>query len=130
MMFSGYWLASGEIYREGSAPDGEEWVQAGAGEGIVLGRHDGGTHWVEGGEVVPRPAIEAVLSKTTIFADGIDAATIAGLPDPCVLSVDGEVREVAGGEAGFRSSEPGTYEVAVAAWPYLPWSATITVEAA
>lgn len=68
-----------------------------------------GAEWYDG-EVDPRTTyvrpdgtlgtrttpVGLAVDKRILAADGVDTATISGLPDPCWLRVNGEFREVAG----------------------------------
>lgn len=48
---------------------------------------------------------QAVCNKVLISPDGVDAAVISGLPDPCTLTVDGIETAVAGGSFSFTTTE-------------------------
>lgn len=82
------------------------------------------------GEAVERATIAATVSANTIAADGIAECTIAGLPDPCRVSISGAVQagpaEVTGGTLTLTSTVPGAIRVAVTADPtHKPWETTI-----
>lgn len=51
---------------------------------------------------------EIVANKADILDDGIDIATLT-LPDPCFVSVNGQIEEVIGGAYAFASTEAGTH---------------------
>lgn len=51
-----------------------------------------------------RVAPQAVCNKVYIAADGVEAATISDLPDPCTLLVNGVSTPVTGGNYAFTTS--------------------------
>lgn len=67
------------------------------------------THWFDGAQFVPRPTL--AFDKLAIAADGVEIATLTGLPDPCTVLVDGVPQEVTGGVLEFSAATPGTYKV-------------------
>jgi len=73
-----------------------------------------------------RPIMPGTLNKTTITADKMDTAIISNLP-PCTVTFAGEAYEVTDGSFELTVDTPGTYEISVEAFPYLP--ATFTIEA-
>ncbi|MET0373944.1 MAG: tail fiber assembly protein [Rhizorhabdus sp.] len=58
-----------------------------------------GSLFYDGANVVQRQEAEFTVDRTVIIADGVDAAHVTGLPDPCWLIVGGERRWVEGGSA-------------------------------
>jgi hypothetical protein len=46
-----------------------------------------GKFMIMNGEIVARPVF--TISKTEIKADGVDSAVIDGLPNPCIVTIDG-----------------------------------------
>lgn len=98
------------------------------------------THFVATLGEVPtlqdRPPLVVTLDKVTIVADGVDEATLTGLPDPCEIVIDADdptvettVAEVAGGGFVFTATDPGTYVVEVRRFPFIPFRATIEATA-
>jgi hypothetical protein len=85
-------------------------------------------HYVENGSLVPRATLNATWSKTTIAANGTDAAVLSGLPDPCTVMIDGEPHEITGGSLEFAASSPGVYRISIDEVQYLPeqWEITAT----
>lgn len=71
-----------------------------------------------------RPIIEAP-ANTSLSANGEDFIRLAGLPDPCVLSVDGVEHEITGGELDFQTDAPGSYSLRIDHWPFMPWRVEI-----
>lgn len=70
------------------------------------------SHYVTDGAVTPREEwASAALDRADILADGVDAATLSGLPDPCWIDVNGEPVEVVGGEFEITAPTPGLIRV-------------------
>ena len=86
------------------------------------------THYVDAGEITARAALAADFDTLTITADGVDEATLSGLPDPCTVYVDGVATEVTGGEFIFAAASWGTYVIQVNEVAYLPKRWEITAE--
>ena len=118
-------------------------VTAGANEAFVQHLTDRGEHfvvvdllpddlwenwYVEEGEMSPRPDAGISIDKTSINADGQDAATIAGIPVPAIILVDGVERTVEDGQLEIVSETPATYTIEFTTWPYLPWRAEVTAQ--
>lgn len=85
---------------------------------------------VEAGQVVRRAVMAPSLSAAAIAADGVAACVIAGLPDPCLVTITGAVQagpvQVDGGTLTLTSTQPGAITVVVRADPtFAPWQATI-----
>ena len=78
------------------------------------------THYVSGGGIVARAALTADFDTLTITADGVDEASLTGLPDPCTVYVDGVATAVTGGEFIFAAASWGTYVIEVDEVAYLP----------
>jgi hypothetical protein len=104
--------------------------------GVTFIRYEGrpsfdplGRGYVLDGELVERPLMEAALDRASIVGNGTDMATLAGLPIPCTVSINGEASTVEDGILEFTSAMAGTYDLVAEAWPCLPWRATIIVTA-
>jgi hypothetical protein len=87
-------------------------------------------HYVAGGVIVPKQTVDAVVSESTIVADGIDTTAITRLPVPCTVTISGALAagpfEVTDGELDLTCDHAGDIVVSVTADPaYLPWSTTI-----
>lgn len=117
---------SGKINRVIIAPFGVAQDQVQEGESWVGGHSDDLIHYVDGGLIVNRPTMPGTLNKSTITADSTDTAIISNLP-PCTVTFAGEAYEVTDGSFELTVDTPGTYEISVEAFPYLP--ATFTIEA-
>lgn len=115
------------VYRDAAlAPWGAET------HGLLEVFSDPARHYVAtlGGQPVreDRPALRVSVDKTAIAADGLDAATLTGLPNPCEVVVDADdpdadtvAAEVAGGGFEFAAEVPGTYAIEVRRFPFLPF---------
>lgn len=131
------WLVmngEGRILRYGLAPDeAAAFQQANApGETVMLLPEDAEvsdeTHYVQDGELIERPQL--VFDKTEILADGADAATLASLPDPCTVLVDGDPHEITGGRIEMVTTMPGVYVIEIEdPFPYQPFRAEVTANA-
>lgn len=118
---------SGKILRSGVAPEELVPLQAGAGERWAItpdwARDD--THYVSDvklGLVSPRPSLTLAPSKTTVAADGVDAAVI-DVPANAEVVVEMPWNEelrttVAAPPLELTFDRPGTYRVKVSAFPY------------
>jgi hypothetical protein len=87
------------------------------------------THYVADGVVVERTEMAPNVSTTSIAADGIAVATIAGLPNPCTLVVTGPLAqaatEITDGAVEFTADVAGDYTLSITATAFLPWSVVI-----
>ncbi|MFM2045237.1 MAG: hypothetical protein RLY86_3813 [Pseudomonadota bacterium] len=81
--------------------------------------------YVLAGTVTPRPVLPD-FDKTAILADGIDTATLSGLPDPCTVTVNGQDHSVTGGVLELDADHPGTYRVEIRHFPYRDFVQEIT----
>lgn len=97
-------------------------------DGMTLGNLVTAPLMVSGGTLVPRPQL-AGFDRLAIAADGMDAATLAGLPEgaqawvddvPCAIPPDGTLR--------IAATMPATYSVRVIAWPYQDYHAEIVAQ--
>jgi hypothetical protein len=92
-----YSPTTGVIDRTGGTPDGDEMLQALAGEAVMLTpgqalRGDG--YYVDLGPppvLVTKPPMGASINKTTIAANGIEQAIITSIPVGATLYIDGVV---------------------------------------
>lgn len=85
-------------------------------ENVVLGEGNGGSHYVSGGAITPRPTFTG-FDKTSIAADGEDAATMV-LPVAAIVTVDGVEYDAPAGPFEFVAEMAGTYHVTVSSFPY------------
>lgn len=98
-------------------------LNAPAGSTAIPGEFSTLTHYVVDGAIVPRPALPA-WSKTTIVADGTDAAVL-NVGVPARVHVDGVLHDVPDGVIEIAASVPATYSVTVDAFPYIGTAFTI-----
>lgn len=68
------------------------------------------------GEPLPRPTIEGP-DTVEIVADGLDTFSLS-IPDPCMVTVDGDLHVVTGGVLEIQSDMAAEYEVIIDQWPY------------
>lgn len=116
---------TGKITKTGRCPVDMVALQAGDGRTVIEGTANDLTEYVVAGAVTPKPAMPVVIDKTEVTADGVDTATMTGLPDPCTLRVQGENHLVEGGEAEVSFDLSGQYVVKIVAFPYLDFEVTI-----
>lgn len=128
--FTEYEVDTGRFVAVRSMPDSAEVrnLYYSPGMAIIRGGFDCETQYMYGGSVVDRPASQASCDRQEIAADGQDVATIAGLPQSCVVAISGPVSatfEVDDGELQFTASVPGVYRISVEDFPVRRWEATI-----
>lgn len=108
--YAAYDVASGEITRIGTCREDDLALQG----TIIAPVGDfvrDSTHYVSAGVVTPKTASAAIIDKTTIVADGVDTATISGLPNPSLLDVNGSEVTVTDGTLELTTSLPGSYVI-------------------
>jgi len=98
------------------------------GEQFVLVPDDAsfGQSYVLDGELAARPVAPITINRTEIPADKRSKVKIGGLPDPCVVLVDGKPVTVEGGRLELTADMPATYSIVLDQFPFMPWSAEIT----
>jgi hypothetical protein len=117
---------NGMIVRTGSAPEGMISIQAGTGEYAIEAAGDDLTQYVVGGAVTDKPAMPVSIDKTTVSADGIDLATISGIPVGALCRVASIAEAVVNdGTIELTFDNPGDYEITIIAFPYLDYTVTI-----
>lgn len=124
-----YETRTGRIVRVVTGPANIIDQQAQTGEGYAAGTANTLTQYVNTAKrrVENRPKISATVSKSTIVADGADIASISGLPQPCTVTLEGQIYRVEDGTLSLTTDIPGSFLLTVQAWPYL--DAEFTVEA-
>lgn len=76
-------------------------------------------NYVTAGAITARPLLPE-WDVAAISADGIDAATLTGLPDGCDVRIgDGAWTAVQDNEVVFTADVADTYRVEVRGWPYV-----------
>ena len=89
------------------------------------------SHYVVDGVVQPKQQMPLVIDTSQIDADGIDEATITGIPSGVTVEwPDGQSDTVTDGEIRFSVDLPGTYTFQFTAIPYLDKEVTIEAIAA
>lgn len=118
-----YKTTTGEILRTGRAPDDMLTIQAGAGETVIEGTANDATQYVAAGVVTNKPPMGCTINKTTMLANGVDSATISGVPNPTTARVSGPASSTAtviDGTLQLTFDLPGTYKVALTSINKLP----------
>jgi hypothetical protein len=103
-------LDNGDVVRFGGCPDDMVALQAGPGEGAMIGIGEDGTHYVEGGVLKGRPTMPVSVSANRITAPIGTTWTVTG-PAQAEGSVEDGVLE-------FVFDEPGQYTVTLINFPY------------
>lgn len=123
-----YRTATGEILRTGSAPDDMIAIQAIAGETVIEGTANDITQYIAAGVVTNKPPMGCTIDKTTMIANGVEVATISGVPNPTTARVSGPASSTAtvtDGTLQLTFDLPGTYKVALTSLNKLPQEFTI-----
>lgn len=122
-----YETTTGRILRNIVCTPDQVRYQVGAGESAMEGTADGATHYAPLGAVTARSAMSASVDVFAIAADGVEEATISGLPAGAVVSINhvvvGEVDPA--GEVVFTTDTPGEYVVRCSLFPWLDYEVTI-----
>lgn len=86
------------------------------------------THHVVAGALTPRPSMETALSAPFIRANGVDAATLSGVPAGAEVMIIGPqmMNGVADGSSlQFSFATPGQYTVVARLFPFVDLEVTI-----
>lgn len=84
------------------------------------------TAYVVGGVVLEKQSFPLSVSPAQIAADGLDTATISGIPTGTQVEwPDGQTDTVTDGIVEFSVDLPGTYTLKFSAIPYLDQEVTI-----
>ena len=98
------------FYEEAGMDYAEEWV-------------DPETEYIKpsdyGYSIFARPEMPAAIDKTEILANGIDVATITGIPVGSSVAIDSEAWAVDDGVFELTVDTPGEYRISISCWPYL-----------
>lgn len=129
MIYTQYAARTGRILHRITIPDydteGYDLHHSLLHEGVV----DAATHYFVAGAPVERPPQKTMVDVTTITANGVETATISGLPAPCRVRVsgpwEGDAVEITDGVMSFAAALPGRYTLHVEAFPCLPWEVAI-----
>ena len=128
--------ADGRILRSGTAPATMLDIQAQVGEFILKEiPADDSLQYIPDTNtpvVTEKPISVVTIDKTTLTADGVDFITVSNLPVDSRISVESTVNEVYLDEPLDSPTDyltvdaPGDYNITIYAFPYLPFTATIT----
>lgn len=80
--------------------------------------------YVSDGQMVTRPVIEVPSSVELKVGESM---TIANLPNPCRIKVDGETITVEGGELELEGDMPAEYQIVIDHFPYKSATLKVTV---
>lgn len=116
--------SNGVILRTGSCPDSMLLEQAQAGQTAIEGIANDVTQYISVGAVTNKPALGSTIDKTTILANGIEIATISGLPNPTQATITGggasSTMTVIDGVLALTFNVTGVYKVRLTAINKLP----------
>lgn len=119
------------VLRSGTAPDEETALaQAGPGETVGLGAASDVRHYLLDGELREREPLPA-FDLLSIAADGVTAASVAGLPLPARVVIDGPTGRVefdlTDTSLSVVADDPGRYRVRIvpASARWLPLEAEV-----
>lgn len=90
------------------------------GKRILVGRGlDAETQWIDPNtmEIKERPPMNLTVDKTVIRADGVDAATITGIPEGAIVRLGSIAQTISGGALRFASPLPGAFVLLFASFP-------------
>lgn len=119
--FTKYNLATGEILGTGECIDDHFDLQAGDGEALIEDRFSPVDYYIQESIPVARPELIVVASTSSINADGVEVATISGLPNPTEVELSGVKRQkfqVLDGVIELVTTTPGRYAFLLKAFPY------------
>lgn len=85
-------------------------------------------YYVLDSELEERTALSATWDVTEIVANGVEEATLSGLPEPCIVYVDNNPVDVDDGVFEFSSNDVGVYIIYVDEASYLRESWEITCD--
>jgi len=74
--------AAGTILRTGNCQDETLAYQAYSGETVMEGTANDATQYIVAGVVTDKPVLGSAIDKTDMLANGVEVATISGLPNP------------------------------------------------
>jgi hypothetical protein len=117
-----YSNASGKILRTGICPDEMVDIQKlGVLEEAIEGEAHDLTQYIntEDQTVVNKTENPATINKTDISANGVDSATISGLPTDSLVTANNMSYEVTDGIFEFTIDSIGIYVIRCDSFPYL-----------
>lgn len=105
---------NGRIISNHTVPQSMRDIQVG---NFLDGHFDSATHYVVGGQAVPRPPCPAVL----------DGLAFNGMPASSTLVVNGQSFEVTEATVELTFSKPGQYNLRIVCWPYLDGNFSVRI---
>ena len=130
-----YVTNTGEIrgYLQADVPPSGDWFEPGVSAIESVGEFgdDGSAQYLPGGVLTARPPLSCTLDKATITANGLDTATLSGIPAGSSVRVtdsngttDYTVND---GTMEVTADDPGAITITVTpAFPYKPLTITVT----
>jgi hypothetical protein len=130
-----YETATGKVrgFLQADVAPSADWFEPGVSAIESVGEFgdDGSAQYLPGGVLTARPATACTLDKSTIAANGLDTATLSGIPSGAAVSVTDQngttTYTVNDGALEITADEPGTITITVTpAFPYKPLTVTVT----
>jgi hypothetical protein len=130
-----YATVTGEIrgYLQADVSPSGDWFEPGVSSIASVGEFgdDGSAQYLPGGVLTARPATACTLDKSTINDDGLDTATLSGIPSGAAVSVTDQngttTYTINDGTLEITADDPGTITITVTpAFPYKPLTVTVT----
>jgi hypothetical protein len=130
MQYQSYEPQTGRIFRTLLIEPHMVELYEAEGETLFQGEGTGGIDYIDLTQsppvITPRPAMQVTQNTTAITADGSDAMTLSGLPEPCTVTIGDTVYNVSDGALEWATLMPATYQIRVEAFPYLGWEGEVT----
>lgn len=118
MIATAYFTESGRIGAVHYGPDFDTlYRQLDTDQDLVAGEFDGNTYYVLNGEPTERPKQATTLT----------GLQLTYLPTPSTLRINSTAYPVTDSTVDLEFPLPGTYHLRVEAFPYLDWTAEVTV---
>lgn len=114
-----YEINTGRIARVVQAPSGQLQCQCGDGEAFLIGEADDSTVYVAQGELVARPVMQLSVDKAAIAANGVDCATVSGIPAGADVSIDFVTYPVTDQTLSVTTTMPGEMHLLFTKFPYI-----------
>jgi hypothetical protein len=115
MTYVVYESTTGRILKSGTCPPSMLGIKAKEGETALAGDGLDSTHYVDISADVPALTKKSEIpgfDRTVVAADGVDAATITGLPNPTFVTLStGAGASVEDGTLALTFDTPGDYTV-------------------
>lgn len=114
-----YDLSTGRITSAGETSAVITGITPSGGEGVAEGPCNLATDYISAGAVTPRLTVVTSIDVKDIQADGIDTATITGIPAGWSCAIDGlDAMVTDGSDIAFTAVTPGAYIIKFTQWPY------------